>query len=415
MAKWSDLNKKQKKVFGSKLEYQQAKQRGGYTPKDVIPRERGSFDAPNKNKKFGHMSKHLDKKYKDLTPRQKEKLQTESGVVPYNRSFTGVQKEHWENERVRQGFKNEPLIKGTRDKNLDKKWNALSSKQKRNIKDAGGSKQSFNEARKKKMAQDNLVDFMEKKRVNELAPNVDRLRDYDTTAGGGGSDRGVDRLSRADLKHLNKMGFDKERIIKYSEKKVAQGSKQGEAAQRLLERYKSKVSNKTDASNEKPATNPEPEVVDTPTTSTEPTTPTTTIESTTTVETSGNNNKIPEGMSMTKAEKEGYLEVDDSPEAQQARFDMFSNNMRKNTYGAQSFLGSALASLGLGKASGLIMSDDDYGAKMQGYRKIADVNRSRANLKRAALFGDMARKPVPNWNDPEPPEEIKMPDFDDYL
>ena len=244
MTKWSELNKKQKKKFGSKLAYQQAKQRGGYSPKNVTPRERKSFDAPKNNKKFGGMSKHLDKKYSELSKRQKERLRSDAFVVPYNKSKTGVTKQDWEAERVRQGFKNEPLIKGIRDKNLDKKYSQLTSKQKKRIKSAGGSKQTFKEAKAEKKAQDNLTQFLNRNRRNKQAENVDKIRNYDTTAGGYGSDKGKDHLSRSDLKHLKKMGFDKEKIIKYSEKKVAKGTGQGDAARRLLDRWKSKIAGK---------------------------------------------------------------------------------------------------------------------------------------------------------------------------
>ena len=63
------------------------------------------------------------------------------------------------------------------------------------------------------------------------------LEYYDTTGYGSGSEKGKDKLSKADLKNLEAQGYSKQEIIDYSDEKTSSGTAQGEAAQNLLNRW----------------------------------------------------------------------------------------------------------------------------------------------------------------------------------
>ena len=75
-------------------------------------------------------------------------------------------------------------------------------------------------------------------RAQGTPTQVKRIKDYDTTSYGSGSRKAADKLSSADLKELLRQGFSKKKIIKYSERKVAKGTKQGGRAQDLLNKWK---------------------------------------------------------------------------------------------------------------------------------------------------------------------------------
>lgn len=420
MTSWKELNKKQKKVYGSKEAYQEAKRRGGYKPKD-------------------------------------------------------------------KGEKGPELIEGINDRNLDKKYNQLTDKQKEKIKDAGGSRKSFYNAKREKKAQDHLTKVLNRNRRFKQAENVDKLRDYDTTAGGFGSDRGKDHLSRSDVKHLKNMGFDKEKIIKYSEKKVAKGTGQGRGARGLLEKWKTKIADKrkTDQSKDKevkaqpyPYISPggvEQVIGNDAGTQSQVNAPVGTsitgdnnvadikadnsskifdakdradellggklkeitahqVNSPVGIEITGDNNYAGVDIdnsfryyggdkrkfvykggkndlpSMSAATMSGFYEVDDSPAAQAQRTDLATDLLKQGKN--NDFMGAAIRTIGASKAQGLDYTDDDYYRDQHRTLKRAGVSRSRGRLGLLDIFGDQYKRPKLDWNSAVAPDPLKDPNFD---
>lgn len=416
MTTWNELNKKQKKVYGSKEAYQEAKRRGGYKPKD-------------------------------------------------------------------KGKKGPELIEGINDKNLDKKYNQLTDRQKEKIKKAGGSRKSFKDAKAEKKAQDQLTRFLNRDRKFNQADNVDKLRDYDTTSGGYGSDRDKDHLSRSDLHHLKNMGFDKEKIIKYSERKVAKGTGQGDAARRLLERWKSNIADKpkTDQSQggesevSKPSGQTEQVIGNDAGTQSQVNAPVGTsitgddnvadikadnssrifdsknradelldgrvneiianqVNSPLLTEITGDGNyasvdvdnsfryyggddrkfvykgKKNDLPPMTAAMMSGFYDVDDSPAAIARETDLAQDLVTKGQN--DDFMGLAFKTIGASKAQGLDYTDSDYIKDQKGVLRKARKARAEGNLGLLNIFGDQYKKPELNWNPAVPPDPLKDPDFD---
>ena len=138
----------------------------------------------------------------------------------------------------------------------DLKWSEMTDKQRAKA----GSKSDHKDA--KRMAGDAIVQEAQQPPAEErkspksymTAGAVDDINDFDRTAGGAGAQRGEDRLSAADLKNLDSQGFSKQDIIDYSERSVADGSKQGKRARNLLEKFKADLAN---AAPDVPAPKPE--------------------------------------------------------------------------------------------------------------------------------------------------------------
>ena len=72
------------------------------------------------------------------------------------------------------------------------------------------------------------------------------IYEYDTTAFGAGSEKDIDKLSRADLKNLESQGYSKQEIIDYSNTKTANGTNQGDKAQALLDKWVKELSTDDD-------------------------------------------------------------------------------------------------------------------------------------------------------------------------
>ena len=171
-------------------------------------------------------------------------------------------------------------IAGINDKHLGTRWEDLGADQKNKLKAQYGdnAKSTFKTARKQRMAGDAVTSnpspgapptpqikpagsggvFGDNPRagltttqtngtggkpaVTPKAPKVDKIDDFDLTAGGAGSHKGTKRLSASDLKNLRGQGFSVDEIVDYNDRMMASGEvKQGGKAQALLEKYKAEI------------------------------------------------------------------------------------------------------------------------------------------------------------------------------
>ena len=72
--------------------------------------------------------------------------------------------------------------------------------------------------------------------------SLPNIYEYDRTAYGAGSNKDSDRLSGADLRNLESMGYGLQEIVDYSENMTASGAtKQGDKAQAQLDKYKAQI------------------------------------------------------------------------------------------------------------------------------------------------------------------------------
>ena len=77
-----------------------------------------------------------------------------------------------------------------------------------------------------------------------MDPAEDNIYSYDTSAFGAGSGKDTERLSRADLKNLQNQGYSIADIVDYAENIGETGViTDGAKAQKLLDRYKKRLSN----------------------------------------------------------------------------------------------------------------------------------------------------------------------------
>ena len=97
-------------------------------------------------------------------------------------------------------------------------WGDLDKEEKREWKDSGGTKQTYNEEHG----------------LGKYEGTTPDIENYDTTGYGSGSEKDKDKLSRADLLNLEKQGYTREEIAKYSADMVESGTAQGEKAEALL-------------------------------------------------------------------------------------------------------------------------------------------------------------------------------------
>ena len=145
-------------------------------------------------------------------------------------------------------------------------WQDLSDKQKKAF---GGDKKAFKDSKKATAKSGGDASSVKSIKTTHRAPSpspspspssspqsrptpVAKIDDYVTTNYGAGAHKGGDRLSRSDLKELEKQGFSHQQIIDYSARKTAGATKQGGKAQSLLNKWKSALT-------QSPAPTPAPE------------------------------------------------------------------------------------------------------------------------------------------------------------
>lgn len=79
-----------------------------------------------------------------------------------------------------------------------------------------------------------------------MNPDEDNIYSYDTSAFGAGSDKDTERLSKIDIKNLRGQGYSRADIVDYADNIGETGViTDGGAAQRLLDRYRDKIANKS--------------------------------------------------------------------------------------------------------------------------------------------------------------------------
>ena len=129
-------------------------------------------------------------------------------------------------------------------------WGDMSKEEKQDWKEDGGTKQTYNEAHG----------------LGKYKNTTPEIENYDRTGYGSGSEKDIDKLSRADLLNLEAQGYDRQEIIDYSADAVASGSRQGEMAQSLLDSWIREL-------NEKPEEPEETDTTEGPIDSTDPVDP----------------------------------------------------------------------------------------------------------------------------------------------
>jgi len=200
MARWRNLSRREKKQYGSKSAFKAAKRNnrrgGGGGGNRAVAREvnkrRSKRGGGNSNSAPNFKKKRRQARNPNARPERMQKRRTVRTVPIEGRGSRG---------NASRGRRRAP------------KPYALTPEARKNM----------NRARDREVGR---------------ASKVSNINDYDTTSFGRGARKAADKLSRADLKELLRQGFGKQEIIDYSARKVSGGTKQGDKARSLLERWK---------------------------------------------------------------------------------------------------------------------------------------------------------------------------------